>query len=67
MLNRIKAAVTERNEQVLIFDEFHQALPEEQTAIWKASVEKWEADPRKNENPFHIIRRGKYLASYRDG
>ncbi|KAI0684985.1 hypothetical protein C8T65DRAFT_712842 [Cerioporus squamosus] len=55
LLNAIKKAVPERNAQVASFHQYHKALPASSTAVWKETVEAWEADSSKP-NPFFIKR-----------
>ncbi|KAJ3007171.1 hypothetical protein NUW54_g3646 [Trametes sanguinea] len=55
LLTRIKAAVPQREVHVAAFDEYHAALPSEQTSVWLKAVEAWEANPS-NSNPFLAVR-----------
>ncbi|KAI0655655.1 hypothetical protein C8Q70DRAFT_1047143 [Cubamyces menziesii] len=51
LLDRIKIAVRERSTHVAAYEEYSQALPADQLAAWKKSVEAWEADSTQP-NPF---------------
>ncbi len=56
-MKKIKKAVPERDAQVLAFQEYTSALPEETTERWRVAVENWERDPTKP-NPFYLNRPG---------
>ncbi|KAI0712134.1 hypothetical protein C8Q76DRAFT_693826 [Earliella scabrosa] len=54
-LARIKKAVPERNTQLLAFEQYNAALPEDATMRWRQMTEAWEAD-RSQPNPFELKR-----------
>ncbi|KAG1777221.1 ZPR1 zinc-finger domain-containing protein [Suillus placidus] len=54
LLNKMKTAIPERDQHQRDFNEFHNALMDEQPceiAQWKDAIEQWEAD-QSNPNPF---------------
>ena len=58
----MERAVDEGREQTAIFTEFTAALEDEDPAVvakWRKLVERWEADPKKNKNPYAIDKQSK--------
>ena len=58
----MERAVDEGREQTAIFTEFTNALEDEEpeaVAKWRKLVERWEADSKKNKNPYAIEKQSK--------
>lgn len=53
MIRKLRHAVTERDEQVIAFQKFSDALPQDAVAEWRKQVEVWEQNPQE-QNPFYV-------------